>query len=123
VYTLETLLSRCVQNFSSIDARLDQFHTRKLNFELLKTALESDTVLDRFRLFRCPFWDSFIFWSRMSHSHNVFRTIGSRDGVEERGTLTVRGFYMVVKKMTLRFWVTFPDRGSLPPYPFLVTMV
>jgi hypothetical protein len=36
VETLETHLSRCVQNFSSIEVRFDQFRIRKLKFELLK---------------------------------------------------------------------------------------
>jgi hypothetical protein len=30
---------------------LDQFRIQKLNFELLKTALDRDTILGRFRLF------------------------------------------------------------------------
>jgi hypothetical protein len=34
------------------------------------------------------------------HSHKVFGSIGSRNGVEERGTLPVRNFYMVETKMT-----------------------
>jgi hypothetical protein len=42
---LEYLLSRCVQNFSSIEVCLVQFRIRKLNFELLKSALVSDMVL------------------------------------------------------------------------------
>jgi hypothetical protein len=75
-------------------------HSKKLNFELMKTALESDMVLDRFRLFDVHFGVHLFCWSRMSHSHKVLGTIGSRDGVEEHGTLNVRGFYMVVMKMT-----------------------
>ena len=99
--TLETLLSKCVQNFNSMDAHLDQLYTRKkLNFELMKTALESDMVLDRFRLFDVHFGVHLFCWSRMSHSHKVLGSIGSRDRVEEHGTVTVRGFYMVVMKMT-----------------------
>jgi hypothetical protein len=45
VETLETQFSRCLQTFRSIGVHLDQFRIRKLNFELLKTTLNSDTVL------------------------------------------------------------------------------
>jgi hypothetical protein len=51
VETLEIHFSRCMYNFISIEAHLDQFRIRKLNFELLKTKLDSNMVLDRFRLF------------------------------------------------------------------------
>jgi hypothetical protein len=36
------------------------------------------------------------------HSHKVPRSIGSRNEVEECGTLPMRDFYMVETKMTLR---------------------
>jgi hypothetical protein len=45
VDTLETHLSMFVQNFNSIGIRLDQFHIRNLNFMLLKTTQDSDTIL------------------------------------------------------------------------------
>jgi len=39
----------------------------------------------------------------MDHSHKDSGSIGSRDGVEERGTVLVRGFYKAGTKMTPRF--------------------
>lgn len=44
-----------LQNFSSIKVRLDWFRIPKLIFELVKTTLECDTILDRFRLFYVRF--------------------------------------------------------------------
>jgi hypothetical protein len=49
------LIFQVVSNFSSIGVRLVQSRIRKLDFELLKTTLSSDTVLGRFRLFGVQF--------------------------------------------------------------------
>jgi hypothetical protein len=59
------------------------------------------------------------------HSLEVPGPIGSRNGIEEPGTLLMRGFYIVGTKMTLRTRVRDDVSGSrvLPLYPFLVTMV
>jgi hypothetical protein len=47
-----------------------------------------------------------------SHSHKVPGSIGSRNEIEERGTLLMRGFYTVGTKMTLRTQVGDDVSGS-----------
>ena len=39
----------------------------------------------------------------VNHSHKDSGSMGSRDGVEERGTILMRGFYKAGTKMTPRF--------------------
>jgi hypothetical protein len=65
VETLETYLSKCVQNFISIGVHLVQFRFREQNFVLLKSALVRNTVLDRFGLFGVWFAIHLLFWSRV----------------------------------------------------------
>jgi hypothetical protein len=63
-----------VQNFSSIEVRLGRFCIEKLNFELLKTTLESDAVFGRFGLFGVYFVICLFHWSCVS-SRDIFKTL------------------------------------------------
>jgi hypothetical protein len=45
----------------------------------------------------------FFFQLCFIHSHKVPGSMGSRNGIEERDTLFVRGFYKLGTKMTPRF--------------------
>jgi hypothetical protein len=69
---LEYLLSQYVQNFRIIVVRLVKFRIRKLNFELLKSTLESNTCLNRFGLFGVLFAIRLFCWSHVS-CKNIFK--------------------------------------------------
>ena len=47
-----------------------------------------------------------------THSHKDSGSMGSRDGVEERDTVLVRGFCKAGTKKTLRFWDRISVSGS-----------